>query len=32
MKTLHANKGITSMQIGVAIALILLLSFSWFSF
>ena len=27
MKTLHANKGITSMQIGVAIALILLLSF-----
>ena len=27
MKTLHANKGITSMQVGVAIALILLLSF-----
>ena len=27
MKTLHADKGITSMQIGVAIALVLLLSF-----
>ncbi len=27
MKTLHADKGITSMQVGVAIALVLLLSF-----
>jgi chemoreceptor-like protein with four helix bundle sensory module len=27
MKSLHANKGITSIQVGVAIALILLLSF-----
>jgi hypothetical protein len=27
MKPWHANKGITSMQVGVAIALILLLSF-----
>ena len=27
MKTWHANKGITSMQVGVAIALVLLLSF-----
>ena len=27
MKTLHADKGVTSMQVGVAIALVLLLSF-----